>query len=58
MIKKFDLFFRNYLRERKEIFIEYIIYILIKKNYFIWKFKKMMSLLFLNISKIFDNVFY
>ena len=34
-IKKISLYFKNHLKKCKRIFIEYIIYILIKKNYFI-----------------------
>ena len=35
VIEEFDLFFKNYLKDYKEIFIKYIIYILIKKIHFI-----------------------
>ena len=56
LTKIYNLFFCNYIKERECTFIKHAIYLLIKRIIAIWNKSLIMTTLFLNVMKIFDNV--
>lgn len=48
----------TYIGGRKNLSYEYTIYLLIEKVYKVWRRKKVVSLLMLDVSGVFDNMLY
>ena len=56
LTKTFNLFFRNHMKKHRCTFIEYAIHLLIKCVIIIRNKNLIMTTLFLNVIKVFDNV--
>ena len=57
-LEKYKLFSKIYLEKRKNISTDYIIQLILDYIYCIWDRDKKISIVLLNISDVFDNVFY
>ena len=58
VLKKYKLLSKIYLGERKGISTDYIIQLILDYIYCIWDRDKKINIILLNISDVFDNIFY
>ena len=57
-LKKYKLFFKIYLEERKGISIDYTIQLILDYIYCVWGRDKKINIVLLDVSGIFDNIFH